>query len=391
MASNISVVFQAFTDKFEKKTSKAGKSVAGFAKKAIAIGASFLVARAGVSKFTEAFAELSKLGELSKSLQVSPDFLRGLKIGAEEVGESFEKAQDIIKEFNIRIGEAVGVGTGPAVEALELIGIAVKDLEGLNPEEQFLKVADALSKIDNQQVKIFAAGDIFGGAGEDMLSLLEKGKKGIEDLKKKAQELGGPISREDLEKIARANIAIKNIGITFDGIIQQLAIKFAPALEDIATTMQKLLGFAKSFSAEWLDMTNIVLTFQAEVKGARVALDGTLGIISVEQMRKELKEISDTLAEQIAINLGGDGDSKGTGGKGGTKFKDLTKGITPDSIKSFAVAAQAQSSAAFDQLNPNKSSIQKDQLAVQEKIEKNTAKIAEKKSTEITFKQVSIP
>ena len=362
--SNISVVFQAFTDKFEAKTKKAGKSVGNFAKKAIGIGASFLIARAGVAKFTQSFAELAKLGELSKSLQVSPDFLRGLKIGAEEVGESFEKAQDLIKEFNIRIGEAAGVGTGPAVEALELIGLAVKDLEGLNPEEQFLKVAEALSKIDNQQVKIFAAGDIFGGAGEDMLALLDQGEAGIKSFIEKARELGGPISREDLDQIARANVAIKDIGTAFDGIIERLLIEFAPVLEDMAFIMQDLVGYVKDFGDAW--------------KGVQNTLTDVFSIILHG-------------GEGLGIELGGRpgrGDSK-TRNTG--KFSEIGDGGAT-SVKAFANAAQAGSSAAFDQLNPNRpSSVAGKQLGQLEQINTGIKKLNEKESTEINFKQVNIP
>ena len=356
--SNISVVFQAFTDKFEKKTANAAKSVTGFAKKTLAIGAGFLVARAGVAAFTASIDRLTKLGDISKSLNVSPDFIRGLKLGADEVGESFEKAQDLIKEFNIRVGEASALGTGPAVEALEKLGLTVDDIFDSSPEERFFKVAEALSKVSDQSEKIFLAGDIFGGTGEDLLSLLDKGEAGIKELIATARRLGGPISTEDLDNVRRANNAINHMGLAWEGIIDQLIINFAPLLEDIAVAMTDLIVLVKEFGDAWkavqLDIEDIFSDLLFGGEGKDIKLGGATGIVGAGKKRESV-------------------------------------GLSPASIKSFSVAAQAQSSAAFDQLNPNRpSSVQGKQLAVQEKIEVNTAKIAEKKATEITFTQVNI-
>lgn len=346
--SNISVVFQAFTEKFEQKTASAGKSIKGFATKAVAIGAGFLAARAGVSQFSEALSRLNKLAKISDSLQVSPDFLRGLDLAAGEAGESFEKAQDLIKEFNIRMGEA-RTGAGPAVDGLKLLGLTIEEFSKSSPEESFLKVAEALSKLDDPQVKIFAAGDIFGGVGEDLLSVLNQGEEGLKRFIEKARELGGPITREDLENVERSNNAITQMGKAFDGVIDQLTIHFSPLLEDMALGLTKLVGLVKEFGNEW----------------KRIGKDIEFGFTQF---------LFDGLGSDI--ELGGPGFSPAD--KGIDKTKPVID-IAQPSIKSFANAAQAQGSAAFDQLNPDRpSSVQNKQLAALNNIDKNTEKTADK-------------
>lgn len=391
MASNISVIFQAFTEKFEQKTAKAGKSVDSFGKKALKIGAGFLAARAGVAQFSNSLSRLNELSKISQSLNVSPDFLRGLKLGTAEVGESFEKAQDLIKEFNIRMGEAK-TGAGPALEGLKLLGLTMDDIGDSSPEEAFLKVSDAISKMGDEQKKIFAAGDIFGGAGEDALSVLNLGAEGLKKAIADARELGGPISKDDLAAIEKANAATVRMGLAFEGIIDQLTIQFAPALEGVADSLTGLIQLVKLLGDAWKNTQKFVedfaLAVDAEVQGAAIALEFALGNIDQSTFDAELKRIADELAAAIGIKLGGgSGLGKGKGGGGKDELN-----ISAQSIKTFAVAATAGSSAAFDQLNPNSpSSIQGKQLGKLDSIDKGIKELVDKDAAQVNFKQVSIP
>lgn len=359
MASNISVVFQAFTEKFEKKTAQAGKSISSFGKKAIGIGVGFIAARAGVAQFSNSLRRLNELGKISKSLNVSPDFLRGLKLGTAEVGESFEKAQDLIKEFNIRMGEAK-TGAGPALEGLKLLGLTMKDIGDASPEEAFLKVSDAIAKMDDEQKKIFAAGDIFGGAGEDALSVLNLGAEGLKKAIAEARELGGPISKDDLDSIENANGAVVRMGLAFEGIIDQTLIHFSPLLEDIAAGMVDLIQWVKIFGDEWKKVSGIV--------------EGVITELFFDGKGSD-------------IELG----SRGFKSPKDKKIKKSVIDIAPQSIKTFAVAAQAGSSAAFDQLNPSSpSSIQGKQLSKLESIDQGIKEIVSKDTGGANFTQVSI-
>jgi len=371
---SVSVVFQAFTDKFEKKVDGAGKKMGGFVKKAAAFAVGFLGARAAIRGVTDAMRDLESLGRISKTLDVSPDFMRGIGLAAEDVGESFEKAEDLIKEFNIRLGEA-GTGAGPAVNGLELIGVTLKDLEKLKPEEKFLKIADAISKISDKQKQIFIAGEFFGGAGEDMLALLNQGEAGLERFIQKARELGGPISQAELDQIHEANQAMKEVGAAIDGIAQTVAISLAPALTDAAEILKGMVASAGDFMRLWSqdNLSNTIVNIGADFEMAQAKLENLLFAWSEEDLAMKIKEIEDRRDAAFNVTLGedrtggtgsGDGDGKGGG----------IVGAAIGATKSFVDASAFQSSKAFDILNPDRpNSTAGQNKAANEMTAKNTA------------------
>jgi hypothetical protein len=360
---SVSVVFQAFTDKFEKKVDKAGNKMGGFAKKAVGFAAGFLVAKKVINEVSLAMQELGALDKTVEALDVSPDFLRGIDLAAASVGESFEKAQDLIKEFNIRMGEAK-TGAGPAVNGLALIGKTLEDFEGMSTEDTFLAIADAISNIGDQQEKIFVAGEFFGGAGEDMLALLDQGEAGLTSFIEKARELGGPISKKDLEGISEANQAINEMGKAFDSIFQKIAIEFAPLVTMIVEGFTEVLKVVRKIGDAWDYVQDSLEDNLAYLIGGQEAVD---------------------------IELGGKSKKGGTQlKKGGTQLPKALK--DPVVTKGFAQAAAAQSSKAFDILNPAKpNSIAGKNAAANEQTQKNTAKISQvlaSKSSSFKFVQV---
>tara|TARA_R110002020_G_scaffold458266_1_gene675622 strand:- start:281 stop:1396 length:1116 start_codon:yes stop_codon:yes gene_type:complete len=349
---SVSVVFQAFTDKFEKKVDKAGKSMGGFAKKALGFAAGFVAARATLSGFTGAMDKLNQLGKISKTLDVSPDFLKGLDLAAADVGESFEKAQDIVKEFNIRMGEAK-TGAGPAVNGLELIGKTLKDFEGLNPEQSFLKVAEAISKIEDKQKKIFIAGEFFGGAGEDMLALLDQGEAGLRRFIEEARRLGGPISEEDLKRAQAANLAIKKVGMAMDGVFQKVAMKLAPTIESIVNDgLEPFLELTDKIGASWNNTA-------AWVQKVADAIHGIEDPFKEQKPGTFLKNALDQANEKIASD----------------SIKKSAAAIVQPT-RGFAESISFQSSRAFDILNPAKpNSMAGKNAAANEKTAKATTQI----------------
>ena len=152
--------------------------MAGFAKKAAVIGGTFLVARAGVRQFTDAFQKLDDLGKLSDSLQVSPDFLRGLDLAATQTGSSFATAQKALSRFVRTVGEAK-TGTGEGIQALKILGLRLEDIENLSTEDQFLKVAESIKAIEDPSLKAAAAAKLFGKSGQDLINLFDQGEVGL--------------------------------------------------------------------------------------------------------------------------------------------------------------------------------------------------------------------
>jgi len=352
---SVSVVFQAFTDKFTNKTKKAGTTIGGFAKKAVLIGGGFLAARAGLAAFRKQFEKLDEIAKLSDVLEVSPDFLRGLDLAATQTGSSFATAQKALSRFVRSVGEAKS-GTGEGIQGLEILGVQLEDIESMDVEGQFFAVANSIQAMEDPTLRAAAAAKLFGRSGQDLLNLFAEGEIGLKRFIELQKKLGGSITRDDLTNIEAANDAVDKMGRAWEGIIARLAIEFAPLLQDVAFFMQELIQYAKEFGNEWRNVSNAVEDFITDNFFDGLGKDITLGLRAVDK-------------------------------KGDKKIEPLT--IASASIKSFSEAARAGSSKAFDLLNPNTSnSVANQTLKATE--ETNNILQAIRDEDGIKFKEVSI-
>lgn len=341
---SVSVVFQAFTDKFNKRLDESSNKAAGFGKKVLAGVGGFIAARATVGAFSSQMEKLTQLANTSTELKVSPQFLQGIDLATEQLGFSFDKAKDVIREFNIRLGEAK-TGSGPAVNGLRLINMQIEDFNSMSPEEGFLKVADALSKIEDPQLQIFAAGELFGGAGEDMIGLLQQGEAGLQAFIDKAEELSGPISQEDLDKVLKANQAINELEASMGGFMQQLAIESAPIIESLVTVVTKLSQELKGLGKAWT-------ATQKRLEAFFLAGQHMLGMLTDEEFAYALS--LDDQREVRDQTVGNDTQKKTLG----EKIK-----VQIENIQTFAESLRMGTSEAFRALNPSQQvDVQKKQL-----------------------------
>lgn len=345
---SVSVVYQAFTDKFEKALDKTSGKMAGFVKKAAGIAAGFIAARATLGRFTKAMGDLDKLGKLSDSLEIDPNTLRGLDLAATQTGTSFEVMTKGIQRMVQTIGEARS-GMSSGTLALKELGLGAKDFEGLNVEQQFMKMADAIAAIDDPAQKAAAANKLFGRSGKELLNVLNQGSAGIKEYIKEMERIGGPLSRDDIRRVEEANDAMDKMGRTFDSIFQQLAIQFAPTIEKMADGLKEFLTLSEDIGAAWRNTEGWV----------QQVADAIYGI------NEGLKEQKPGTFFQNALNKANEAIEK-EAAQGAASVIQPTRG--------FAGAAAAQSSKAFDILNPAKpNSIAGKNAAANEQTAKNTA------------------
>jgi hypothetical protein len=383
---SVSVVYQAFTDKFEAAIDRTGKKMGGFVKKTAAAATGFIAVRAGVQGVIQSFHDLNQLAKDINALDVGPDFLRGFGAAVEDAGGTMENAKDIIREFNIRMGEA-RMGSGPAVDALKALGLSVEDIG--QGEEGLMTVIDSLSQLEDQAVKTFLAGDLAGGPMEDWINAMDPEK--IKHFIQNVKEFEGVITKEDLNQIMQAHRAMNELGRVIGGIGDQIAIALGPSIKDVTILLKDFLKWSVSLKQVWKNLqeflTTMVINFQYNMERLGLVVDKLLGKLDKplkEAFAEAKKRRDETLATIVKdVELPDD-----TGAK-----KKAQTPASQKTIKTFADAAFAQSSKAFEILNPNQpSSIQGKQLKQQEEINKNTRKIAnEMKNGGVQIARQDIP
>jgi len=127
---------------------------------------------------------------------------------------------------------AVTIGKGD-INAFASIGVSLSELKGMNPEQQFKTVAEAISKLPTEAERAAAALAIFGSSGSEITGLLAGGMTDLNLLLGEAASLGIGVSDEGLARAADADDAIQRMKATFGGLIDQMTVGVAPLFKNV--------------------------------------------------------------------------------------------------------------------------------------------------------------
>ncbi|MDH5541975.1 MAG: hypothetical protein OEY64_03310 [Nitrospinota bacterium] len=205
-------------------------------------GAIFNVHTAVVSLATVGFGALVKssldsvdaLAKASQKIGVATETLAGLRYAAEQSGGSVKGLDEALVKAEKRLGEFASNGGGAAAIWLKHFNFNIGELQDLSPDQLFLRYADAISSLNTRGEQMAAISALMGDESRSLLPLLDEGAAGIEALSSRAEYLGLTLSGVDAQKVVEANDALQDAGKAFEGLVQVLVVKYAPAIEKIA-------------------------------------------------------------------------------------------------------------------------------------------------------------
>jgi len=199
---------------------------------------------------------------------LSAEAVSELGFAAEQSGADVESLEKGVRIMQRTMVEAA-TGTKEAQEAFEAIGVSVKDLEGLAPDEQFAVIADRIAAIEDPAKRTAAAMDIFGRAGAQLIPLLAEGATGIEVLRGQAREFGISVSGKDAKSAAVLNDTLNILSKSVRGLSIQIGAALAPA----ATALAERLAHITATVGRWIAANRPLIVTTAKV----IAIVGAVG------------------------------------------------------------------------------------------------------------------
>lgn len=243
---NVNVV--AKTDRFKRNMRGARNSVrrfSGASQRATATLYKFggaIAAVVGARQLllmaTSVFRTVDALAKVSDKLGIATEKLAGLQHAAQLSGVATQTFNMGLQRMTRRMAEAAQ-DTGEAKEAIKQLGLSARHLVTLALDEQFLAVAEALSKVDNQSERVRLAFKLFDSEGVALVNMAKGGREALHGMMEEAERLGIAISRIDAKKIEQANDAITRMQAAWSGVKREVAIEVAPALESAAEWIVK--------------------------------------------------------------------------------------------------------------------------------------------------------
>ena len=233
-----------------------------------AAAATAALAVGGITRFTRDSAELARtLSNTSIQLGISTTRLQELSAASRTVNIDQDKLIDILKDMREKLGDAAN-GGGQLAEELQRIGLDVQDLIGLSPDEQLLRIADAIQALPSeQQVTVLEA---MASDASRLIPLLKNGADGINALGRAATQRGAILSPEEIENLLKVQAALDRIRERFTGLRNQIVSAVAPTFEELAVAIdeafdeeavkdfqttieglsQRLIGFVRDFAGD---------------------------------------------------------------------------------------------------------------------------------------------
>ena len=246
---------------------------AGFA--AMAVGA--VGVGAAVWGLQNRIGDLAGVADKAAQTGLSGAFLQQLEFAADQSGVSAETLTGGIKKLTVMIGKAAD-GSKEASESLKSLGLSAKDLQSLSPEQQFMKISEAIGMIPTASGRAAAAVKVFGKSGIEMTTLFAGGLDDITKLMQDAKDIGIGLDDKSLGQIAAADDSLQKMYASIQAIVDQVVVGLAPAFEVVSTQVTGLIGpvtrlFATFNSMEgkwsWLGDT-IVAAFDVGIETIKV-------------------------------------------------------------------------------------------------------------------------
>lgn len=181
--------------------------------------------RTGVS--TEALSELGFAAEQSGA-------------SLESVGKGFKNQADFIEDAKD--------GLSTATDALDKLGIGLVDLEGLSPEDTFMKLGAAIAEIEDPMQRAAIANDVFKRSGQELLPLFAEGEAGMRALREEAVSLGISMSQEQADAAAKLGDSWNSLKKSMQGVAIQIGGVLVPILNDL---VPKITSFITT-SVAWI-------------------------------------------------------------------------------------------------------------------------------------------
>ncbi|MDR1957611.1 MAG: hypothetical protein LBQ54_00945 [Planctomycetaceae bacterium] len=207
---------------------------------------------------------------------LSVEFLSEMAHAANMSGASIGDVESAMKGVaGVMTGAAMG--KKKPLELLSSLGLSFQELSGMNPEDQFMRIAGAISGVENPAFRAGLAMKAFGSAGTQLLPMLAEGADGIADLRKEARDLGIAIDTDMAKNAAGLNDAWSRMTGAVRGVTNAVGNALAPVMTELLNRIAPVI----SSVATWVkDNSRLIVTIAkiaAVVAGAGAAVFG-LGV-----------------------------------------------------------------------------------------------------------------
>lgn len=251
--------------------------------------------KAMISMTKESAAFADNIITLSMQTGQSTQQLQEFAYASELIDVSVDTMQGSLTKLTNNMQDTMN-GTGNAKASFDELGVSVTNADGSmrSANDVFYETIDALGKVKNETERDAMSMDIFGRSAQDLNPLIIQGSKTLKAYADEAHNMGYVLDDEALSALGAVDDAYQRLQKTQEGVKNQLAVEFAPYLEEFygdVTQGVKDLGKA-------IKNSGIVEAFGMllETAGDIIAPMDTLTNDRVPALTKALRPLAELMA-----------------------------------------------------------------------------------------------
>ena len=235
-------IFATFSTKVDtaplKKGEKAVNELSASLKKMGKLAAGAFAAGALINSFKEVAQTADNLAKQAKTLGTSVEALEAWQTAAALAGVETAALNTGLRKLQLATKQA-GDGSALAVRSFQQLKIPLDELQDSTPEEQFMKVGNALASIEEPAKRNAAAIELLGRSGADLIRVFDGGEEATRKLLSELQ-LTSPITTKQAHKLEELNDSVTRAQRSFLGFKAIIATAIVPVLLWTASKLEVL-------------------------------------------------------------------------------------------------------------------------------------------------------
>ena len=228
------------TSTFDSKFGGAISGVKGRIAAAFGVGAIALYTK-------KAIENASAINDQSAALRVSTKFFQEVQYASKQAGIEMGTFEGILKRMQVSQANAILNPSGAEANAFAALGISLKELSGLNPEQLFVRLESASAKAG---VSAQVLTQIFGRSGLEILKL----GGNFQEMAKEAESAGAIIKQDVLDTLDDLGDSVDRLKSIFESTFARVLVN---ALDRASKILDGMIAGTKAVGAFFGGLTSL--------------------------------------------------------------------------------------------------------------------------------------
>ena len=303
-----------------------------------AVAAAYLGVKNTVESFNAAASRVDAQAKAADRLGIQLEEYQALSYAVRTSSAAAEEDMiSALQDMQKNTAEAAH-GTGEAVDAFKALGISAREFGALTPDQQVLRLSEALQGVERQGDRLNYVMRIMGEGGAKMINTLQGGPEAIGAAMSEAESMGMTLTRAQANQVEQMNDQWTRFGDYVNAIWNQIVAAAAPTMTAILDLFLDNTSSAQSFGDvavmvfDWVN-SGIALAIDAlsVFKGAWLGLQGVVAgfVLGLMSIPAAIEEAYDAIADITGAE------------KASTNFRDTFDNMKDEVEAQFRSAGQA--------------------------------------------------